>query len=84
MIVLAAAVLITFLSGLYLITHNKSEDAVIVPNSGKNTGNGLPPKPKERWRYIKELENLQIGVQSPTEPITGGEVKSPAKLTNER
>ncbi|MGL9773894.1 MAG: cell division protein FtsN [Sodalis sp. (in: enterobacteria)] len=84
MIALAAAVLITFIGGLYFIAHNKSEDAVIVPNRGKNAGNGLPPKPEERWRYIKELENCQIGVQSPTEPTAGGEVNSPAQLTNEQ
>lgn len=84
MIALAAAVLITFIGGLYFIAHNKSEDAVIVPNRGKNAGSGLPPKPEERWRYIKELENRQIGVQSPTEPTAGGEVNSPAQLTNEQ
>lgn len=27
--------------------------------SQKVTGNGLPPKPEERWRYIKELESRQ-------------------------
>ncbi|AHF78924.1 Cell division protein [Sodalis praecaptivus] len=84
MIALAAAVLITFIGGLYFIAHNKSEEAVIVPNRGKNAGSGLPPKPEERWRYIKELENRQIGVQSPTEPTAGGEVNSPAQLTDEQ
>jgi cell division protein FtsN len=29
-------------------------------------GNGLPPKPEERWRYIKELESRQPGVRAPT------------------
>ncbi|MBT9431407.1 cell division protein FtsN [Candidatus Sodalis endolongispinus] len=84
MIALAAAVLITFIGGLYFIAHNKSKDAVIVPNRGKNAGSGLPHKPEERWHYIKELENRQIGVQSPTEPTAGGEVNSPAQLTNEQ
>ncbi|CAK8743345.1 Cell division protein FtsN [Sodalis praecaptivus] len=84
MIALAAAVLITFIGGLYFIAHNKSEEAVIVPNRGKNAGSGLPPKPEERWRYIKELENRQIGVQSPTEPTAGGKVNSPAQLTDEQ
>lgn len=84
MIALAAAVLITFIGGLYFIAHNKSDEAVIVPNRGKNAGSGLPPKPEERWRYIKELENRQIGVQSPTEPTAGGEVNSPAQLTDEQ
>ncbi|TCV93466.1 cell division protein FtsN [Biostraticola tofi] len=84
MIALAAAVLITFVGGLYFIAHNKTEEAVILPNHGKHTGNGLPPKPEERWRYIKELENRQIGVQTPTEPSAGGEVQSPSQLTDEQ
>ncbi|XBS69953.1 cell division protein FtsN [Acerihabitans sp. KWT182] len=84
MIALAVAVLVTFIGGLYFIAHNKSEEAVIVPNHGNHTNNGLPPKPEERWRYIKELENRQIGVQTPTEPSAGGEVQSPAQLTDEQ
>lgn len=62
-----AAVLMIFISDLYFIGHNKSSEAVIVPNRDKNDGSGLPPKPVERWRYIKELENRQIGVRSATE-----------------
>ncbi len=84
MIALAVAVLITFIGGLYFIAHNKTEEAVILPSHGNHTGNGLPPKPEERWRYIKELENRQIGVQTPTEPSAGGEVQSPAQLTDEQ
>lgn len=84
MIALAVAVLITFIGGLYFIAHNKTEEAVILPSHGNKTGNGLPPKPEERWRYIKELENRQIGVQSPTEPTAGGEVQTPAQLTDEQ
>ncbi|MEA9393038.1 cell division protein FtsN [Acerihabitans sp. TG2] len=84
MIALAVAVLITFIGGLYFIAHNKSEEAVILPSHGSHTTNGLPPKPEERWRYIKELENRQIGVQSPTEPTAGGEVQTPAQLTDEQ
>ncbi|WP_406701544.1 cell division protein FtsN [Sodalis sp.] len=85
MIALAVAVLIMFVSGLYFIAHNKSDEAVIVPNCGKNAGSGLPPKPEERWRYIKELENRQIGVQSPTKLTAGREeVASPAQLTDEQ
>lgn len=84
MIALAVAVLITFIGGLWFIAHNKTEEAVILPSHGNHTGNGLPPKPEERWRYIKELENRQIGVQSPTEPSAGGEVNSPAQLTGEQ
>jgi len=76
--------LITFIGGLYFIAHNKSEEAIILPSHGNHSNNGLPPKPEERWRYIKELENRQIGVQTPTEPTAGGEVQSPAQLTDEQ
>ncbi|STS87388.1 cell division protein FtsN [Klebsiella variicola] len=47
-------------------------------------GNGLPPKPEERWRYIKELESRQPGVRAPTEPTAGGEVMKPEQLTDEQ
>ncbi len=85
MVALAVAVLVTFVGGLYFITHNKSEEeAPLLPAHTAHPGNGLPPKPEERWRYIKELENRQIGVQSPTEPTAGGEVKSQTELTPEQ
>ncbi|AIN47068.1 Cell division protein FtsN [Candidatus Palibaumannia cicadellinicola] len=51
-------VLIAFVSGInFFRVHNKSDKSVMVPIIKKHTGNGLPPKPKERWRYISELEN---------------------------
>ncbi|UVK77737.1 MAG: cell division protein FtsN [Sodalis sp. Fse] len=68
MITLMVAGLIAFISGLYFIAHNRLEEAVIVPPCGKHTGIGLPPKPEERWRYIKELENRQIGVERTNDP----------------
>lgn len=83
MMVLAAAVLITFVGGLWFIAHHKKEDAPVISDH-KATGNGLPPKPEERWRYIKELENRQIGVPTPTEPSAGGEVHSQTQLTDEQ
>lgn len=85
MVALAVAVVVTFVGGLYFITHNKSDDAApLLPAHTTHPGNGLPPKPEERWRYIKELENRQIGVLSPTEPSAGGEVKSQTELTPEQ
>ncbi len=83
MIVLAAAVLVTFAGGLWFISHHKKEETPIIPNHKAN-GNGLPPKPEERWKYIKELENRQITVPSPTEPSAGGEVQSQTQLTDEQ
>ncbi|MFP1455369.1 hypothetical protein ACLB1O_22815 [Escherichia coli] len=80
MVAIAAAVLVTFIGGLYFITHHKKEESETL-QSQKVTGNGLPPKPEERWRYIKELESRQPGVRAPTEPSAGGEVKTPEQLT---
>ena len=82
--VLAVAVLVVFVGGLYFIAHNKHEEAVVVPTHPVRPGNGLPPKPEERWRYIKELENRQMGVTTPTEPTAGGQVESKTQLTPEQ
>ncbi len=83
MVAIAAAVLVTFIGALYFITHHKKEESEVLPGH-KVTGNGLPPKPEERWRYIKELENRQPGVRSPTEPTAGGEVQNKDQLTSEQ
>ncbi|CAI1072498.1 cell division protein FtsN [Serratia grimesii] len=81
---LAVALLVIFIGGLYFITHNKPDDTPLLPVHSTRPGNGLPPKPEERWRYIKELENRQIGVQTPTEPTAGGEASSKTQLTAEQ
>ena len=83
MIGLAVAVLVTFAGGLWFLAHHKKDEAQVIPNHKAN-GNGLPPKPEERWKYIKELENRQITVPSPTEPSAGGEVQSKTQLTDEQ
>lgn len=83
-VALAVALLVIFAGGLYFITHNKPDDEPLSPAHSSRPGNGLPPKPEERWRYIKELENRQTGVQTPTEPTAGGEVKSKTQLTQEQ
>jgi cell division protein FtsN len=83
MVAIAAAVLVAFIGGLYFITHHKKEEAEALQNR-QVTGNGLPPKPEERWRYIKELESRQPGVRAPTEPTAGGEVMKPEQLTDEQ
>jgi cell division protein FtsN len=81
---LAVALLVVFIGGLYFITHNKPDDTQLLPVHSSRPGNGLPPKPEERWRYIKELENRQIGVQTPTEPTAGGATNSKTQLTAEQ
>lgn len=83
MVAIAAAVVVAFVGALYFITHHKKEEIDVLPGQ-KVTGNGLPPKPEERWRYIKELENRQPGVRAPTEPTAGGEVMNQNQLTNEQ
>ncbi|WP_085542172.1 cell division protein FtsN [Cedecea sp. NFIX57] len=83
MVAIAAAVVVAFVGALYFITHHKKEEIDALPGH-KVTGNGLPPKPEERWRYIKELENRQPGVRAPTEPTAGGEVMNQSQLTNEQ
>lgn len=83
MVAIAAAVLVAFIGGLYFITHHKKEEAEALQGN-KVAGNGLPPKPEERWRYIKELESRQPGVRAPTEPSAGGEVKNADQLTDEQ
>lgn len=85
MVAIAVAVVVVFIGGLYFITHKKMEEAAeILPSHATRPGNGLPPKPEERWRYIKELENRQMGVQTPTEPTSGGDVSSKTQLTPEQ
>ncbi len=83
MIGLAVAVLVTFAGGLWFLAHHKKEDVLVILDHKAN-GNGLPPKPEERWKYIKELENRQVTVPTPTEPSAGGEVQSHTQLTDEQ
>lgn len=82
MVAIAAAVLVAFIGGLYFITHHKKKSPKRC--KARVTYNGLPPKPEERWRYIKELESRQPGVRAPTEPSAGGEVMNPEQLTSEQ
>ena len=83
MVAIATAVLVAFIGGLYFITHHKKEESEALQGH-QVTGNGLPPKPEERWKYIKELESRQPGIRTPTEPSAGGEVKNPDQLTDEQ
>jgi len=83
MVAIAAAVLVAFIGGLYFITHHKKEESETLQGR-QVTGNGLPPKPEERWKYIKELESRQPGIRTPTEPSAGGEVVNPNQLTDEQ
>lgn len=64
-LVVAVAIVGLFVGGLFYITHNKKDapqtNSAVTPPP---VGSTLPPKPEERWRYIKELERR--GVDSPS------------------
>jgi cell division protein FtsN len=81
---LATAMLIIFIGGLYFITHNKPNSMPLLPMPNNRQSNNLPPKPEERWQYIKELENRQIGVQTTTKHISGVQVNDKNQLTAEQ
>ncbi|MBX4180683.1 SPOR domain-containing protein [Sodalis sp. CWE] len=64
MFVMQITVILSMLFGcLYLIAHN-SDKLVNATNYNKKVDSLLPSKPKERWRYIKELENHQISTKA--------------------
>ena len=80
----AAAVLVAFAGGLWFIAHHKKDDEPVITADHKKPANTLPPKPEERWRYIKELENRQLTVPTPTEPSSGNTAPSKPQLTAEQ
>ncbi|MCW7549411.1 cell division protein FtsN [Photorhabdus sp. APURE] len=80
----AVALVIIFIGGLYFITHNKQESAPDTLPKHVQQNNGLPPKPEERWRYIKELENRPVGIETPRDPSSGGQINSQTQLTAEQ
>ena len=55
---------------------SQKEETPVIPNHKAN--GGLPPKPEERWKYIKELENRQVTVPSPTEPPVAKSSRKPS------
>lgn len=83
MIVLAIAILAVFAGGLYYITQNKPPQEPQTPNSAANQGNALPPKPTDRWSYIKELENRQV-TNSPNSGSTQPSLSQQTQLTAEQ
>lgn len=83
MIAVAAVVLVVFVAGLMFIAHH-NKISHPVPKSQKEAGNGLPPKPEERWRYIKELENRKPDIPVPDRAVTGDNGVNPRQLTDEQ
>ncbi|CUR53484.1 Cell division protein FtsN [Serratia symbiotica] len=54
--------LIFFICSFYYIIHYKIEKIPLSSIQNNNLSNNLPQKPKERWKYIKELEKQQINL----------------------
>ncbi len=84
-IVLATVLVLFFIGSFWFIADKKSwiHPSLVTTFDSKTPG-GLPPKPEERWRYIKELENRQTGVQTPAEPFTANNLNAHTQLTNEQ
>lgn len=84
MMVLAITVLVTFAGGLYFIVHNNPAKTQQTTGMHPQMGGGLPPKPEERWSYIKELENRQISPTRPIESSNSNGINSSTQLTDEQ
>ncbi|MBG3012000.1 SPOR domain-containing protein [Proteus mirabilis] len=85
-LIAAIAIVALFIGGLYFITHNKKEAVETTPAiTGQQPANSLPPKPQERWQYIKELENRQVGTPlQPEFPSSGSQINPKATLSPEQ
>ncbi|MBJ2109872.1 SPOR domain-containing protein [Proteus terrae] len=85
-LIAAIAIVALFIGGLYFITHNKKEAVETTPTvTGQHPANSLPPKPQERWQYIKELENRQVGTPlQPEYPSSGSQINPKATLSPEQ
>lgn len=63
MLIIAVGLLVVFAGGLYYIKHiNKVVPPQAELPTQQNNKETLPPKPEDRWRYIKELENRQTAM----------------------
>ncbi|VAX76218.1 Cell division protein FtsN [Serratia symbiotica] len=82
--VLAASILAIFSLVLYFMPKNKPESVLFLPTGNTRQRNTLPPKPEGRWRYIKELENCQVGVRNPTAPSAEGALNTKSSLAIEQ
>lgn len=83
----AVVIVVMFIGGLFFITQNKKQDIPQTVEAIKSVkpANTLPPKPEERWRYIKELENRGVDIPSIPELNSGGaNIVRPSDLTAEQ
>lgn len=63
---LTITLLTIFIVFFSFIKHNSPHNTMLLPESSNYQKNRIPPKPEERWRYIKELENSQVSIHMPT------------------
>ncbi|MGP1954640.1 MAG: SPOR domain-containing protein [Arsenophonus sp. NC-QC1-MAG3] len=81
----AILIVIIFIGSLYYITQNKRvpvfNKKILSNNSQLVTS--LPPKPEERWRYIKELENRDIALPDFNNSIKSN-INNETDLSNEQ
>ncbi|WP_374052032.1 cell division protein FtsN [Xenorhabdus taiwanensis] len=89
----AVALVVMFIGGLYFLVHNNQEEnkqeesAQNASQSHHQTkGHSLPPKPEERWSYIKELENRPVNESSiqESDATVNKPLNQPPQLTPEQ
>ncbi len=72
-LVVAVAIVGLFVGGLFYITQNKKDTPQpLGTTTSPPVGSTLPPKPEERWRYIKELERRGVDLPSIDQPSASG------------
>ncbi|MGL6147608.1 MAG: cell division protein FtsN, partial [Plesiomonas sp.] len=78
---LAAALVAGIAGGVYY-AKNRDADAALNLHQQSKHKNGLPVKPEERWSYIKELENKEVVISDPHNPMQ--DRTAPTQLTAEQ
>ncbi len=77
---LISTILVLVFIGIYCIMKKKQKGMPLLLKPISHTRNIIPQKPKERWRYIKELENHNINIQTSSADITNDELNTKTKL----
>ncbi|MGL5727523.1 MAG: cell division protein FtsN [Plesiomonas sp.] len=78
---LAAALVAGIAGGVYYVKNRDTDAALNLQQQIKHK-NGLPVKPEERWSYIKELENKEVVISDPHNPMQ--DRTAPTQLTAEQ
>ncbi|WP_216782230.1 hypothetical protein [Candidatus Profftia tarda] len=68
-IIIVMGVCTAFAIGIYFLTQHISCGNQLLPKQAQHIyADALPPKPKEQWSYIKELEHPEYLPSLPIEP----------------